>query len=61
MAEQVPAPPLPNQVQDVVNVAQVPAVPAPEPVLVAQVEKRPPAAADNVAQNAPPEVTVPNF
>ena len=63
MAEQVPAPPLPNQVQDVVNVGPAPAVPAPEPVLaapVAQVENRPSAAVDNVAQNAPPEVTVPN-
>ena len=63
MAEQVPAAPLQNQVQDVIDVALAPAVPAPEPVFaapVAQVENRPPAAADNVAQNAPPEVTVPN-
>ena len=63
MAEQVPAAPLQNQVQDVIDVALAPAVPAPGPVFaapVAQVENRPPAAADNVAQNAPPEVTVPN-
>ena len=60
MAEQVPAPPVPNQVPDVVNFAPAPAVPAPEPVLagpVAQVEDQLPAVADNVAQNAAPEVT----
>ena len=55
MAEQVPAPPAPYQdvdVQDVVNVAPAPAVPAPEPVLaarLAQVENRLPFAVDNVA------------
>ena len=61
MAEQVPAPAAPNQVQDVVNIAPAPAVPAPEPVLagpVAQVEDQLPAVADNVAQNAAPEVTI---
>ena len=61
MAEQVPSPPAPNQVQDVVNFAPAPAVPAPEPVLagpVAQVEDQIPAVADNVAQNAAPEVTI---
>ena len=42
------APPAPNQVQDV-NIAPAPA---------AQVEDRLPAAADNVAQNAAPEVTI---
>ena len=59
MAEQVLAPSAPNQVQDVVNVAPAPVVPAPEPVLavpVAQVENQLPAAVDNVAQNAGPEV-----
>ena len=64
MAEQVPAPPAPNQVVDVVNIAPAPAKPAPEPVLavlVAQVENPLPAAANNVAQNAAPEVTTPNF
>ena len=61
MAERGPAPPAPNQVQDVVNFAPAPAVPAPEPVLagpVAQVEDQLPAVADNVAQNAAPEVTI---
>ena len=64
MAEQVPAPPAPNQVQDVVNVAPAPAVPALEPVLaapVAQVENRLPAAVNNVAQNAAPDVTILNL
>ena len=64
MAKQMSAPPLPNQVQDVVNVAPAPTVPATEPVLAApvpQVGNWPPTAADNVAQNAPPEVTIPNF
>ena len=64
MAEQVPAPPAPNHLQDVVNVAPSPAVPAPEPVLaapLAQVENRLPVAVDNVAQNAAPEVTTPNL
>ena len=61
MAEQVPAPPAPNQVQDVVNVA-----PAPKPVLavpVALVENRLSAAVDDVAQNAAPDslVTIPSF
>ena len=37
MSEQVPAPPAPNQLQDVVNVAPAPAVPALEPVLAAPV------------------------
>lgn len=64
MAEQVPTPPAPNQVLDVVNIAPAPAVPASEPVLavpVAQVQNRLSAAADNVVQNAAPEVTTPNF
>lgn len=64
MAEQVPAPPEPNQALDVVNVAPAPAVPAPEPVLavqVAQVENPLPTAANNIAQNVGPEVTTPNF
>ena len=64
MAGKVLAAPVPKQVQDVVNAAPAPAIPAPEPVLaapVAQVENRPPSAADNVAQNAAPEVTIPNF
>ena len=59
MDEQVPAPPAPNHLQDVVNVAPSPAVPAPEPVLaapVAQVENWLPAAVENAA----PEVTIPN-
>ena len=55
MAEQVLAPPAPNQVLDVVNIAPAPAVPAsglpvPEPVLavpVAQVENPLPVAANN--------------
>ena len=49
----MPAPPTPNQVQDVVNIAPAPAVPAPEAVLavlVAHVEDRLPAAADNDTQ-----------
>ena len=61
MAEQVPAPPAPNQVQEVVNFSPTPAVPAPEPILagpVARVEDRLPAVADNVAQKAAPEVTI---
>ena len=66
MTEQVPAPPAPNQVLDVFNIAPAPApaAPAPEPVLAvpfAQVENPLPAAANNVAQNAAPEVTTPNF
>ena len=64
MAEKVPAPPAPNQVQDVVNVASAPAALAPEPVFatpVAQIEIRLPAAVDNVAQNAAPEVIFPNL
>lgn len=59
MAEHVPALPAPNQVLDIVNIA-----PAPKPVLavpVAQVENPLPAAANNVVQNAAPEVTTPNF
>ena len=59
MAEQEPVPPAPNQVRDVVYVG-----PAPEPLLVApvaQVENRLPAAVDNVAQNAAPEVTIRNL
>ena len=58
MAGQVLAAPVPKQVQ------AIPAIPAPEQFLaapVAQVENRPPSAADNVAQNAAPEVTIPNF
>ena len=64
MAEQVPAPLAPNEVQDVVNVAPAPAVPALEPVLaapVAQVENRLSAAVNNVAQNVAPEVTIPSL
>ena len=61
MAEQVPAPPAPNQVLDVVNIVPTPAVPASELVLVAQVESPLPAAANDVAQNAAPEVTTPSF
>ena len=64
MDEQVPALPASNQLQDVVNVAPAPAVPAPQPVLaapVALVENRLPLAVDNVAQNAAPEVTIPNL
>lgn len=63
MAEQVPAPPAPNQVLDVANIAPAPPIPAPEPVLavpVAQVENPLPAAANNVAQNAAPELITPN-
>ena len=64
MAEQVPGPPAPNQVQDVVNVPPAPAVQPLEPVLaapVAQVENQLPAAVDNIAQNAALEVTIPNL
>ena len=61
MAEQVPAPPAPNQVLDVVNITPAPAVPAPELVPVAQVGNPLPAAANDVAQNAAPEVTTPSF
>ncbi|PFX13343.1 hypothetical protein AWC38_SpisGene22577 [Stylophora pistillata] len=63
MAEQVPAPPAPNQVLDVVNIAPAPSVSAPEPVLavpVVQVENPFPAAANNITQNAAPEITTPN-
>ena len=63
VAEQVPAPPAPNQVLNV-NVAPAPGVPALEPVLavpVAQVENSLPAAANNVAHNTAPEVNNPNF
>ena len=69
MADQVPVPPAPNQVLDAVNIAPVPAVPAPglpvpEPVPaapVAQVENPLPVVANNIAQNAAPEVTVWDF
>ena len=64
MAEQVPAPPSPNQVLDVVNIAPAPQVPALGPVLavpVAQVINLCPAAANNVAQNAALELTTLNF
>ena len=63
------APPAPGQVLDVFNIIPAPAAPAPvlpvqEPdpaVPVAQIENWLPAAANNVAQNAAPEVTTPNF
>ena len=61
MAEQVPGPPPPNQVQGVVNVPPAPAVQPLEPVLAAPVENRLPAAVDNIAQNAALEVTIPNL
>ena len=64
MTEKVPAPPAPNQVQDVVSVAPAPAVQVPEPDLavpVALVENRLPVAVEDVAQNAAPGVTFPSF
>ena len=57
----MPAPPAPNQVLDVVNIAPAPAVPASELVPVAQVENSFSAAANDVAQNAASEVTTPSF
>ena len=62
MAAQMPAPPAPNK--DVINIAPAPVLPVQEPVLagpVAQVENPLPAAAKNVAKNAAPKVTTPNF
>ena len=66
MTEKVPAPPAPNQVQDVVSVAPAPApaVQAPEPDLavpVTLVENRLPVAVEDVAQNAAHGVTFPSF
>ena len=63
MAAQVPATPVPNQVEDVVNVTPAPAIPTLKPVIAApivQVENWPPAVINNVAQNAALEVTIPN-
>ena len=50
----MPAPPVSNQVLDVVNIAPAPVI----AVAVAQVENLLPTAADDVAQNAAPDVTL---
>ena len=62
MAEQVPAPPAPNQVLDVVNIAPAPAEPSSGACpRSSSIENPLPAAANDVAQNAAPEVTTPSF
>ena len=50
----MPAPPVSNQVLDVVNIAPAPVI----AVAVAQVDNLLPTAADDVAQNAAPDVTL---
>ena len=50
----MPAPPVSNQVLDVVNIAPAPVI----AVAVAQVENLLPTAADDIAQNAAPDVTL---
>ena len=54
MIEQVPAPMVSNQVLDAVNIAPAAMI----AVAVAQVENLLPTAAEDIAQNAAPEVTL---